>query len=254
MRDQLRLLEELQRFDARLQELEAGLKNLPEKLQAMKNDLAKVEALLEKERASLADTEKWRRDQELQLKTDEANIAKTKTKLQGVKTGKDYMAAQREMEASRKMISEREEEVLKLIEAIEVSKKSIAAHEQDVAQLREHVGKEEAIINAKLAELRGRADAERTQRDVIAAKVSPNVMKRYSTIRIRRGLAVVPVVNGTCMGCHMSIPPQLYNMLQRPNTTSIETCPQCNRIIYWDQIMVDKQLERGEEKTEEPPA
>jgi predicted nucleic acid-binding Zn-ribbon protein len=54
---------------------------------------------------------------------------------------------------------------------------------------------------------------------------------------MRRGLAMVPVKNGTCQGCNMNIPPQLFNTLQRGN--SIEVCGNCNRIIYWDKLMED---------------
>ena len=28
--------------------------------------------------------------------------------------------------------------------------------------------------------------------------------------------------------------------------TSVETCPQCNRIVYWSELMVDKKLDQGE--------
>jgi uncharacterized protein len=245
LKTQLQLLEELQRHDARLQEDENVLKTLPEKLQLLKNDLAKFEALLAKERASLAETEKFRRDLEGQLKTDEGNIARAKSKLQQVKTSKDYMAAQREIEATRKMVSDREEEILKLIDAIEAVKKSISAHEKDVAELRAHVADEEKATEAKVAEVRAKTSGERGARDAVAAKVRPEVLKKYSSIRMRRGLAVVPVVKGVCQGCHMSIPPQLFNLLQRGNT--IETCPQCARIIYWSEIMKETELERGEE-------
>ena len=58
---------------------------------------------------------------------------------------------------------------------------------------------------------------------------------KYSAIRMKRGLALVPVKNGTCQGCNMNIPPQLFNMIQRGD--SIELCGNCNRIIYWDKIM-----------------
>ncbi len=244
MKSQLKLLEELQRHDARLQEQEAAIKALPEKLQLLKRDLDKVEGMLALERQNLADTEKFRRDLEGQLKMDEANISKAKAKLSQVKTGKDYMAAQREMEATRKLVGEREEEILKLIEAIESSKKSIDTHEKDVAELRAHVAREEEATNAKVAELQGKVGGERGERDAIAAKVKPDILKKYGTIRIRRGLAVVPVVKGVCQGCHMSIPPQLFNILQRAVT--IETCPTCNRIIYWDALMKEQQLEQGE--------
>jgi uncharacterized protein len=244
LKEQLQLLEELQRHDARLQEQENVLKTLPEKLQALKNDLAKFEALLTKERAGLAETEKFRRDLEGQLKSDESNIARSKSKLTQVKTSKDYMAAQREIESTRKTVGDREEELLKLIEVVETARKTIAGHEKDIAELRDHVAKEEQSTDAKVAEVRAQTAGARAERDVIAAKVKPDVLKKYSTIRIRRGLAVVPVLKGVCQGCHMSIPPQLFNLLQRG--TTMEACPVCARIIYWSELMKDKQLEAGE--------
>jgi predicted nucleic acid-binding Zn-ribbon protein len=247
MKEQLKLLEELQQYDARLQEYETGLKSLPEKLTSLKADLAKMEALLDKRRAELADTEKSKRDQELQLKIDEANVAKAKTKLQAVKTGKDHMAAQREVEASRKMIQDREEGVVKMMEVVEAARKHIAQHEADVAQLREVVAKEEAVIAARVEELRGKVGAEKVLREKAAARVEPSMLKRYAAIRMRRGLAVVPVVNGTCKGCHMAIPPQLFITLQK--LRSVETCPTCARIIYWDEIMKDQKMEQAEKPT-----
>jgi predicted nucleic acid-binding Zn-ribbon protein len=35
----------------------------------------------------------------------------------------------------------------------------------------------------------------------------------------------------------MNIPPQLYIVIQRGQT--IETCPSCHRIIYWEDLMKD---------------
>jgi predicted nucleic acid-binding Zn-ribbon protein len=43
---------------------------------------------------------------------------------------------------------------------------------------------------------------------------------------------VVAVWKEVCDGCHMSIPPQLYNELQKSN--ELITCPSCSRIIYWE--------------------
>lgn len=243
-KEQLSLLEELQQHDARLQEQENTLKSLPEKLNSVKATLAKLEAQVERERLTLGETEKFRRELEGQLKSDEGSAQKSKNKLQQVKTSKDYMAAQREVESTRKMIGEREEELLKLHEALETNRKLVAAHEKDVADLRAHVATEAATTEAMMAEVRARIAADKAVRDVVAAKVKPDVLKRYATIKMRRGLAVVPVVKGVCQGCHMSIPPQLYNMLQRG--TSIETCPQCNRIVYWNELMAEKKLDQGE--------
>jgi predicted nucleic acid-binding Zn-ribbon protein len=37
----------------------------------------------------------------------------------------------------------------------------------------------------------------------------------------------------------MSIPPQQYNELQKA-TTTMNTCPNCNRILYWENRNSDK--------------
>jgi uncharacterized protein len=244
LKEQLTRLEELQQHDARLQEQESALRTLPEKVQLKKNDLAKLDAIIQRERQALAEAERFRRELELQLKSDEGSVARAKSKLQQVKTSKDYMAAQREVEATRKLIGEREEEILKLIEGIEAKKKAIAQMEKDYGELAGLVAEEEKATEARLAEVRGRLAGERAERDAIAAQVRPDILKKYSSIRMRRGLAVVPVAKGVCQGCHMSIPPQLFNLLQRGQT--VETCPTCARIIYWSELMADKKLEAGE--------
>jgi hypothetical protein len=244
LKAQLLLLEELSRIDGRLQEEEAALKTLPERLKAMRTDLQKVEAMLQRERLGLAETEKFRRDLDSQAKIDEQNISKAKAKLSQVKSGKDYMAAQREVESTRKTSAERDEEILKLIDAIEATKKSIAVHEKDVAELRAHVEAEEKAIQVKIDEVEVKTRDERAQRDSLSAKLPRDLLKKYQTIRGRRGIAVVPVLKGVCGGCHMAIPPQLYIVLQRG--TTIETCPQCGRIIYWKDLLQEKRLEDGE--------
>jgi len=235
LKDQLILLEELQQHDARLQEIEAALSAIPAKLKAMQGDLKRVEDLLAQERAQLAETERYRGEQESALRNEEQLTQRAKIKLQAVKNTKEYMATQRELEATRKMAQEREEEVLKLMAAIEEFKKNIAAHEADVNVIRDAVAKEEAAGQAEVAGLSEQVAQARREREEIARQVRPEVMRRYASIRLKRGLAVVAVVGGTCQGCHMNIPPQLFNVLQRGG--SIETCPNCHRIVYWDKLM-----------------
>ena len=235
MKDQLLLLTELQRHDARIQELEQMMKAFPAKLEAMNADLKRVEQMLERERTQLTETEAWRRRQEDEMKSEESRALAAKQRSAAVKNAKEYMANERELQATRKQAQDREEEVLKLVEAVETAKKSIAQHEADFAALKEHVAGEEQAAREKIGELEGQIAAERKLREVAAARVRPDVLKKYSAIRMRRGLAMAPVKNGTCQGCNMNIPPQLYNQLQRGD--SIEICGTCNRIIYWDKLL-----------------
>jgi hypothetical protein len=237
LRDQLKRLEELQRHDAKIQELENALKAVPAKLAANQTDLGRVEALLASERGQLADTERYYVDQKGQLEQDEENVTGAKHKLAQAKNSKEYMAAQRETESRRDGVASREAEVLKLVEAIEAKKKILAERAQSVEELRASVEKDGELARVRIAEIEAKIAEIRLERDVLARDVKPEVLKRYSGIRIRRGLAVVGVRNGTCRGCNMNIPPQLYNVLQRGS--SIETCPSCHRIIYWEDLMKD---------------
>ena len=239
MRDQLKRLEDLQRHDAKIQELENSLKAIPVKLAATQNDLARVEGLLETERQSMGETEKYYGEQKGLMTDDEVQVAGAKHKLAQAKNSKEYMAAQREIEQRREGLATREVEINKLVEALDAKKKLLADRANDVATLRGSIEKDGEAAKARMSEIESKIAELRGERDKLAAEVKPEVLKRYSSIRLRRGLAVVSVRNGTCQGCNMNIPPQLYNVLQRG--VSVETCPSCHRIIYWEEIMKDDQ-------------
>ncbi|RMH44102.1 MAG: hypothetical protein D6689_03300 [Deltaproteobacteria bacterium] len=238
MKDQLRLLIELQRFDARIQELHQSMRALPEKLAPAKRDLEKLEAMLQNERDELERTETWRRDQEFILKQEEEAIKKAKAKLQASSSAKEFAAANRELEAKRKSMSEREEELLKVIDAIETSRKTLAEHEADVQKLRDTVAAEEAEIADKVAELQKQVDALQSDRDAVATKIDAAWRKRYEAVVQRRGIAIVPIADGACSGCHMRVPPQLANVLARAE--SLESCPSCHRLLYSPDLLPEQ--------------
>ena len=66
----------------------------------------------------------------------------------------------------------------------------------------------------------------------ISAKADPKMIVVLDDVKRKvRGMAVVPAQQATCMGCHMNIPAQLFNELQRCD--ELRFCPHCHRIIYW---------------------
>ena len=237
MRDQLKRLEELQRFDAQIQELTNALKAIPAKLEASQSDFARVETLLGNERTQLAESQRYYAEQKGQLQTDETSATGAKHKLSLAKNSKEYVAAQREMESTRDSVQTREQEIAKLIEAVQAKEKLLADRATELEVLRKSIDKDAEVARKKMAEIEGKIAGIKVDRDKVAHGIRPDVLKRYGAIRMRRGLAVTTVRNGTCQGCNMNVPPQLYNVLQRG--TSIETCPYCHRIVYWEDLMKD---------------
>jgi predicted nucleic acid-binding Zn-ribbon protein len=191
--------------------------------------------MLTSERQALTETERYHSEQKGLFTQDEEQVAGAKHKLAQAKNSKEYMAAQREIEQRRESLTGREAEIGKLVEAIDAKKKLLADRANDVQALRDSIEKDVEAARGRMNELEGKIAELRKERSALATGIKPDVMKRYSTIRMRRGLAVVSVRGGTCQGCNMNIPPQLYNQLQRG--LSIETCPSCHRIIYWEDLM-----------------
>jgi predicted nucleic acid-binding Zn-ribbon protein len=245
LRDQLRRLEELQAHDAKILELESSLKAIPMKLAASEGDLSRVEGLLANERQALTETERYYRDQKGLMTEDEIQVAGAKHKLAQAKNSKEYMAAQREIEQRREGLTTREGEIAKLNDAVDAKKKLLADKAGDVQALKDSMAKDGDEAKARMAEIEAKIAEQRGERDRLAAQVKPEVLKRYGSIRMRRGLAVVSVRNGTCQGCNMNIPPQLYIVIQRGQT--IETCPSCHRIIYWEDLLKDNQGNQGDQ-------
>ncbi len=61
-------------------------------------------------------------------------------------------------------------------------------------------------------------------------ELSPAVRSRYERIDTTRGRAVVPVINGICYGCFVSIPTSLSSDVR--SNDQIRHCDHCGRFIY----------------------
>ena len=56
-------------------------------------------------------------------------------------------------------------------------------------------------------------------------------MKRYERLRTKYMDAVVVVADGSCPGCRMALPAQLFINMQRGE--ELTDCPQCRRIVIY---------------------
>ena len=238
MRDQLTNLLQLQTCDIKVRELEAAAKQLPAKLDPLRRDLAKLQGMLDAERAKLAETETWRKSQQEMIDREREALKAAQSKLQASKNTKEFSAASREVENKRKSIQDRESELKKISEASTASQQQLAARDADVQKLRDELTQSEAGMADQVKALDTQLTEARAARDTARASVEKQWIKIYDTLSAKRGYAVAPVIKGTCQGCHMALPPQLNNILARME--SIETCPRCGRLVYRKELLEPK--------------
>lgn len=235
MREQLVFLLQLQQSDVKVRELEAAVKQLPAKLDPLRRDLAKLQGMLDAERAKLAENETWRKQQQDLIDRERDALKAAQSKLQASKNSKEFGAATREVENKRKSISDRESELKKVSEASSASTTQLESRTKDVEGLRAELANSEAAMADQVAALEAQLGEAKAIRDAARAQVENKWLKVYDTLAQKRGYAVAPVVKGVCQGCHVALPPQLNNILARME--SIETCPRCSRLVYRKELL-----------------
>jgi predicted nucleic acid-binding Zn-ribbon protein len=222
---------ELQKVDSEILELTRSGEAHPQRLAELERQIGQAKGLLEAEQQKLADNEKQRRDLEQQVTAERDTIKKWEGRLTDLRTPREYAALSREIDIAKKTVEGLETQGRELRAAADPIKKAIDDRQLVLMERQESVGGEAQEIRQKIAALKSRLAQLQESRETAAKVVDPALHNRYEAIRKKRGIALVPVLNGTCRGCHMSLPPQLFNLL-RSGQIDIETCPSCYRLVY----------------------
>jgi hypothetical protein len=67
-------------------------------------------------------------------------------------------------------------------------------------------------------------------------------MQKYLNVKRRHSNPLADVSNGICRGCHMNIPPQLYNNVRKFDI--VYNCPWCFRLLY---VAPEPKVEQSEQ-------
>jgi predicted nucleic acid-binding Zn-ribbon protein len=230
MHEILRGLVDLQAIDSRIAALRAEMAELPKKLDAVAARLEEARARVAVAEAKLAAAEHDRREQEGELQLENEKLSKYRKQLYQIKTNKEYEAMLHEIAGVEKRIGAFEENVLAAMEGADQAKALLAQTRAQADEVRKACAEEEAGLRARLAEVEAAAAAGEADRARLAGGLDAESLRRYEQVRTRRaGLAVVEARQGSCLGCRMTLPPQLYNEIFKDE---ILTCPSCQRILY----------------------
>ena len=168
---------------------------------------------------------------ERELAELEEKMKDRRMRLQRIRNENEMAATQREIETIKERITQLEEQELQVLEETEGLAAKVAQAEESLRQQQAALEAERAQLEAKEAELAKEVDRDAQVRKDLAATIDGGLIRRYEFILSRRGgTAVVPVRDGTCQGCHMHVPPQLYNQILKGE--EVFACPSCNRLLF----------------------
>jgi uncharacterized protein len=231
---ELETLCEVQKIDTRIIENEKKKAGGPQRIEEMGKEVSTTRDKLAREKGVIEELEKERRKKELELESEKVQVKKAETKLYEVKTNKEYQAILKEIETARTNNERTEEEILILLDRIEEIKKDLDVSSKELAKREREVDDETKVLQKEISLVEITVTELQKERTRLLFGVGNSLRDRYDTlIEKRGGIAVVNAKNGTCMGCFMNIPPQLF--IEVMKNSDIIACPSCNRIFVYSE-------------------
>jgi predicted nucleic acid-binding Zn-ribbon protein len=232
--ESFKLILAIQSIDTRRDAIKRETETIPKEIQRLRDDLDLLKKSMEQSQADLEELKKSRLSFEGELEEVEAKLKKSKVKLNDVKSNKEYQAVLKEIDELKAIASQKEEVVITWMEDIEIQEEECA---DDTVRWEQSLGeyeKEEKRVSQIMEELQKEVHSLSDRRRILSEKTDKDLLSRYEALRANlRNQVIVPVIDAICQGCHLGIPPQQYNNLIKGD--SLESCPNCNRIIYWEE-------------------
>lgn len=236
MKAELEKLIALQNLDINIRRLESELQTIPERRAIIENEF--------EQRAFEIKTLENSRDlaHETRIRT-EGEIAQTQMQAERAErnlmssTGeKDYGASIREIDATRKHLSQLETQLLEKMEEIETIEAALAEREPEIKRLRIELAAKVQVFETELKDESEELESCRIERERVLSALPKQMVTLYNRImaRIPNGIAVAEARNGLCTACFMALRPQVMAEVRR--NEEVITCDNCGRILFFTPV------------------
>jgi len=233
LREEINRLMDLQVIDRQLRELEQSLSSIAGRFDQLRDENKNYQAEFDRLTEQDKEISAARKKAERELAEGEVRIRNKRMRLTLVRNDKELQALTHEIETLKETNQRLETELLTSMEGADVRTARIKELTEAIAKGRVDLTAAEKEIAAEVEELKGNIAKTRKAREKIAENVDPGLLSRYQMIFSRRaGVAVAKATGGTCQGCRMRLPPQLYNEIQKH--LQIHFCPNCQRVLYYE--------------------
>lgn len=235
IRQQIGMLVKLQELELKIARTQLDLSQVEGRTAELDAQLNQFVSAVESGKAHIQELTKRIRTLESDLQVNQGRIAKSQEKLRSVKTNKEYQSGLKEIDDLSAIGSQIEDQILAGMEQVEAASTAVSGHQDRLnAQAGKIRAEKESVLqDAELA--RHRLEELRADAGAMEGRISVEALALYRRVKAKKanGIAICPVSASVCGGCHVNIPPQMYNELQRVDR--LKNCPNCERIIYWDE-------------------
>jgi len=250
LKEQIALIFTLHEQDLKGQKLQEALDAMAPELKELETLVSNHRSQLEGKSGKIAELEKQKRSKELEVETAEDRLKNFQGKLGEIKTNKEYQAALKEMADTKKLNKAMEDQILEIMTQVESLKAEQKSAEENFSGASANFEKRKSEIDSEAGRIRGMLDEVEAEKLAVSAKIDPALMAQYQRVRRGRPEAMSEVSGGTCQGCRMRVPPQLYIEIQKMKT--VHACPSCQRILYLPEWVETKTETKSDPRVDRP--
>ena len=227
--DQIILLHDV---DSKLFEINKLLGDLPGQVEELttqqenlKNSLAEKEELLKNTTVDIQMSENM-----IATSQEKVNALKDKLTDGSISTNKEYDAMMETIDYEKNLVSEKETELLTLMETKDTLSKKIEEDQSNLDTLIQDLASKKEALESKLSEVSDEKNSLEEERNNIIKNIDDSILAQYQTIyEARNGVAVAEILDDSCGECGSFIPAQLVN---EALAKQVVFCGNCGRFLY----------------------
>lgn len=232
-KEQIAALVKLQQIEIEMSKIKANLSKVSQRFEELDGKQLNLKQMIEQRELTIKEMNRQYRAYESDAQTNLDRIKKSEAKLSAVKTNKEYQSSLKEIDDLKEKNSKLEDEMIEFLERIEAADEQLKINRKEYAALETEVQTEKETIEKEAQEEKYRLAKLDAEWQTLAQGIDAELLVTFNRIKTNQTnkVGIVAVSDAVCQGCHMNIPPQLYNELQRGD--KLQRCPICERIIYW---------------------
>ncbi len=230
--EQIKILAELQKIDAEIYQLKKEQSAHPALQQKIESEFEKKKAGMKTAEEEFKKFQMKQKEKEGDLLSKEEKIKKLQAQLYQLKSNKEYAAMDLEIKGLKADKSVLEEEILKFLDSADQVKSKFEKEKEFLAGEEKKVKTEIEALKRKTEEIGAAVQAHEEKRKAYLPNLDSKLVSQYERILAKReGVALVPVRNNSCGGCHLELPPQAVHEIRLQD--KLVVCESCARILYW---------------------
>jgi len=221
----------LQKIDSKIDEIQTLKGELPMEVKDLEDEIEGLQTRITNIDAEIDSINKFITAQTDAKKDAQALMKKYEKQQDNVKNNREFEAINKEMEMQELEIKLNDKHIKDA--SFELKERDVqkTKTEEKINELREALNIKKAELEKIIAETEKEEKQLATKSNAAKEKVDERLVTAYERIRrsYKNGLAVVPIMRDSCVGCFNIIPPQRQSEIRQRK--KIIVCEHCGRVV-----------------------